>query len=150
MRSLIPKVLWVILVDLAHDLPGSPRFVFRRWHLQNIDDLLLPLVSVDDIVFDIVRAIFDDRAVAGVKLSVLGLSSYKGIVVGVHFLETCHVLSKILKYGRSVAEDGVRREESFVEWEVDSDGVGGVTRREEEVEGSEVSVHDITLANGYR
>jgi hypothetical protein len=143
--SPIPKTLRVVLVNLANDRPGRPRFVSWRWRAQNFDDLLFPLVPVGDVGFDVVRSIFNDGSVARVKLNVLGLSFCEGSVVVVHFLEAGHVRSKILENRGSVAEDGVCREEGFVEWEVDSDGVGGVTRCEEEVEGSEIGVCGVTL-----
>ena len=150
MRGTIPKVLRVVLVNLAHDRPGGPRFVSRRWRIQYLDDLLLPLVPVGDVGFDTIRTIFYDGSMAGVKLNVLGHSFCKGVVVIVHFLETSHVLSKILEDGGSIAEDGVCRKEGTVKWEVDSDRVGGVARGAEEVEGSEIGVRGIILAHGHR
>ena len=149
MCGLIPKILWVVLVNLANDRPGCPRLVSWRWGAQNFDNLVLPLVPVGDVVFYVVRAIFNDGSVARIKLYVLGPPFCEGVVVVVHFLEAGHVGSKILENCGPVAEDSVCREEGFVEWEVDSYGVGGVTRREEEVDGSEIGVCCVTLVGGH-
>ena len=98
-----------------------------------------------DVCFDVVRAILNDGPVAGVKLCVLGHPFCEGSIIVVHFLEAGHVRSEILENRGSIAEDGVCREESFVGWEVDGYGIGGVTRCGEEVDGSEVGVRGITL-----
>lgn len=103
-----------------------------------------------NVCLDVVRTIFYNRSVARVKLGVLGHSFCEGIVIVVHLLETGHVRSKILEDGGSVAEDGVCREEGTVEREVDSNGVGSVTRREEKMEGSKISLCGVTLTNGHR
>lgn len=102
-----------------------------------------------DVGFDVVRAIFNDRSVARVELDIFGHSIGECPVVVVHFLETGHVCSKILENGGSIAEDSVCCEEGFIEWEVDSDGVCGVTGREEDVNGSEIGVCGVTLVDGY-
>ena len=86
---------------------------------------------------------------AGVKLCVLGYPFCEKPVVVVHFLEAGHVHSEILENRGPIAEDGVCREECFVEWEVDRYGVDGVTRRGEEVDGSKVGVCGITLVGGH-
>jgi len=145
----IPKTLWVVLVNLANDRPGRPRLVSRRLRAQNFEDLLLPLVPVGNVGFDVVRTVFNDGSVAGVKLCVLGPPPCESLVVVVHFLEAGHVRPEILENRGSVAEDGVCGEEGFVEWEVDSYGVGGVTRGEEEMDGSEIGVCGVTLVGGH-
>jgi len=114
MCSLIPKILWVILVNLTNDRPGRPGFVSWRRRAQNFDDLLLPLVPMGDVGFDVVRAIFDDGSVARVELNVLGLPFCERLVVVVHLLEASHIRSKVLENRGSVPEDGVCREEGFV------------------------------------
>jgi len=149
MCSPIPKALWVILVNLTNDRPGRPGFVSWRRRAQNFDDLLLPLVPMGDVGFDVVRAIFDDRSVARVELDVLRLLFYERLVVVVHLLEASHIHPKVLENCGSVAKDGVCREEGFVEWEVDSSGVGGVTRREEEVDRGEIGVCGVALVDGH-
>lgn len=150
MCSSIPKILWIIPVNLANDRPSRPWLISWGWCTQNLDDLLFPLIPVGDVGFDVVRSIFNDGSVAGVKLSVLGFPLCEGLVIVVHLPKASHVHSEILKYGGSVAEDGVCREEGFVEWEVDSNGVGGVTRSEEEVDGGEVCVCGVALVDGHR
>jgi len=146
----IPKILWVVLVNLANDRPGRPRLVSWRRCAQNFEDLLLPLVPVGDVCFDVFRAVCNDGSVAGVKLCVLGPPFCESLIVIVHFLEAGHVRSKILENRGSVAKDGVCCEEGFVEWEVDSYGVGGVTRGEDEVDGGEIGVCGVTLIDGHR
>lgn len=149
MCSLIPKILWVILVNLTNDRPGRPGFVSRGQRAQNFDDLLLPLVPMGNVGFDVVWAVFDDGSVARVELDVFWLPFCERLVVVVHLLEASHIRSEVLENRGSVAKDCVCCEEDFVEWEVDSDGVGGVTRREEEVDGSEIGVCGVTLIDGH-
>ena len=102
-----------------------------------------------DVTFNIIWTIVYDRSVARIKLSVLGHSFCEIIIVVVHFLETGHVWSKILEDGRSITEDCVCCEEGTVEWEVNGDRVGGVTRGGEKVEGSEVGVCDCDITSGH-
>ena len=144
-----PKILWVILVDLADDRPRRPGLVSRRRRAQNFDDLLFPLVPVSDVGFDIVRAIFNDGSVARVELGVLGHSFRECLVVVAHFLETGHVCSKILENRGSIAEDGVCCKEGFVEWEVGDNRVGSVTGRGEYMNGSQIGACGVTLVDGH-
>ena len=144
----IPKTLWVVLVNLANDRPGRPRFVSWRRRAQNIEDLFLPLVPVGDVGFDVVRTILNDGSVARIKLCVLRLPFCESPVVIVHFLEAGHVSPKIFEDCGSKAEDGVCGEEGFIEWGVDSYGVGGVTGGEDEVDGSEIGICGVSLVGG--
>jgi len=149
MCSFIPKTPGILLINLLDNCPGGPRFVSWRWRAQNLDDLLFPLVPVVYVRFDVARAILNNRSVARVELGVLGLPFCKCLVVVVHLLEAGHVRPKVLENRRPVTEDGVCREEGFVRREVDSDRIGGVTGCEENVDGSEIGVRGVVLADGH-
>lgn len=147
--SFVPKALRIVLVNLTNDRPGRPGFVSWGWHAQSFNNLLFPLVPVGDEGFDVVRAIFNDGPMARVKSSVLGLPFCESLIIVVHFLEAGHVRPKILENRGPIAENCVCREESLVEWEVNSDGVGGVTGREEDVDGGEIGVCGVALIDGH-
>ena len=149
MCSPIPKALWVVLVNLANDRPSCPGFVSWGRRAQNLDNLLFSLVPVGNVGFDVVRAVFNDGSMTGVELGVFRLPFCERLVEVVHFLEAGHIHSKILENCGSVTEYGVCREESLVKWEVDSDGVGGVTRCEEELDEGEICVCGVTLVGSH-